>query len=289
MTARLLPAVWVNGQPHAPDSLHLSAFDRGFTLADGLFETMRASGGVVFRLGPHLARLERGLEVLGFPAIATLSDWVLAAVRAASGSDLSVRVTVTRGAGPAGVAPPPDPRPTVVVAVNAMPLFPASVYRDGLVAQVAAGRRNQHAITAGLKTIGYTDAVAALVAAQRAGADEALFLDTDGHCSEATASNLFAVKDGGLVTPPASCGALPGVTRAAILEIAAGLGVQAVERPFGLDDLRAADEAFLTSSLRGIAPLVRVGTAPIGKGTPGPMTSRLVSAYAALVRTECDR
>ena len=118
------------------------------------------------------------------------------------------------------------PRPTVIVAVNPLPVFPAAIYDAGLTAHVASGRRNERAMTAGLKTLAYTDAVAALLEARRAGADEALFLDTEGHCSEATSSNLFVVdRRRTLVTPPVSCGALPGITRAAVLELARALGM----------------------------------------------------------------
>jgi branched-chain amino acid aminotransferase len=207
--------VWVNGVRHAPGAPHVSAFDRGLTLADGVFETMRVYGGAVFRLDRHLARLAGALDALAIAPAAGVRDAVLAAVAdAAAGDprlgDAAVRVTVTRGAGD-GVAPPAlAAPPTVVVAVRPLPEFPARLHADGLTAHVASGRRNERAMTAGLKTLAYTDSVAAMLEARRAGADEALFLDTDGHCSEAAASNLFAVAGGALVTPPLTCGALPG-------------------------------------------------------------------------------
>ena len=133
----------------------------------------------------------------------------------------------------------------------------------------------------------YTDSVAALLEAHRAGADEAIFLDTEGHCSEATASNLFMWTDRILVTPPLSCGVLPGITREAILEIARDLGLATAERAFVTDELAMAEEAFLTSSLRGIAPLVRVGARALGRGTPGDLTRQLACAYTSLVAREC--
>lgn len=281
--------IWVNGERLPNDGLHLSARDRGLTLADGVFETMRARGAAVFRLERHLARLARTLGALAMPEPAELRDWLIAAVRAADLPHAGVRLTVTRGIGPAGVAPPEDVRPTVLVAVNPMPAFPASIYEAGLSAFVVSGRRNEYAMTAGLKTLSYTDNVAALLEAQRAGADEALFLDIEGHCCEASASNLFVWSGGMLMTPPLSCGALPGVTREAILELAASAGVRTAEQAFGLDDLYAADEAFLTSSLRSIAPLVRVGEQKIGDGTPGATTRRLAAAYADLVARECNQ
>jgi branched-chain amino acid aminotransferase len=177
--------------------------------------------------------------------------------------------------------------PTVVVTVAPPPVFGTAIYEAGLTARIASGRRNEFSATSGLKTLAYTDSVLALIDARNAGADEVLFLDTSGHCSEASASNLFAVIGGRLVTPPTSCAALPGITRAAVLELAASLGVAADERPFDLPELEAASEAFLSSSLRGIAPLVRIDGKALGAGTPGPLSSRMMAAYAALVAREC--
>jgi branched-chain amino acid aminotransferase len=177
----------------------------------------------------------------------------------------------------------------VVLAVQPLPSFPARVYDEGLAAIVASGRRNQRAMTNGLKTLAYGDAVAAMIEARRAGADDALFLDTDDHCAEATASNLFAFVDGTLVTPPVACGALPGITREVVFELALRMGVPAAERPLALPELQGASEALLTSSLRGLAPLVRVDGRPVGAGGPGPVTRALRDAYHALVLRECGR
>jgi branched-chain amino acid aminotransferase len=282
--------VWVNGERQSDDGPHVSARDRGLTLGDGVFETMRARDGTVFRLGRHLARLERSLMVLEIPAPPGLHAWVVDAARSAgdaAGRDASIRLTVTRGTGPAGVAPPAAPQPTVIITAGPMPSFPASIYADGLSAHVASGRRNEYAITTGLKTLGYIDAVAGMLEARRAGADEALFLDTEGHCSEASASNLFIATGTDLATPQLSCGVLPGITREAVLELARADGIAVAERAIGLHEVRAAKEAFLTSSLRGIAPLVRVGGKPIGRAAPGELTRRLTVAYQALVDREC--
>jgi branched-chain amino acid aminotransferase len=279
--------VWVDGERLPSDGAHISARDRGFTLADGVFETMKARNGKVFRLDRHLARIENALRTLAIPSPPELRDWVDAAVRVAHVPEASIRLTVSRGVAPGGVAVPSDPRPTVVVTVSLPPAFGAAIYEMGLTARVASGRRNEHAMTAGLKTLSYTDAVAGLNEAKGAGADEVLFLDTQGHCSEASASNLFALIGGRLTTPPTSCAALPGITRAAVIELAPKIDVPVDERPFALDELKTADEAFLTSSLRGIAPLVRIDGEAIGGGVPGPVTRRVSAAYAALVVAEC--
>lgn len=283
----MLAAVWVNGARQPAAGLHLSARDRGLTLADGVFETMRARGGRVFKLDRHLSRLEHALAALEIPLPPELRDWVRAALPDGRDGEASVRLTITRGVGPAGVAPPADVQPTVVIAINPFPAFPAAIYESGLTAHVASGRRNEHAMTAGLKTTAYTDSIAALLEARRSGADEAIFLDTAGHCSEATASNLFIRTGGILVTPPLSCAALPGITRAVVLELAATMELRTSERAFDVVELLAADEAFLTSSLRGIAPVVRVGGRTIGDGKPGDLTRRISAAYARLLDDEC--
>ena len=281
------PIVWVNGHRQPDDGPHVSARDRGFTLADGVFETMLARNGTVFRLDAHLARLHDALAVLAIPAPPELRAWVDAAVAAADLAHGVVRLTVTRGLAPGGLTLPRDPQPTVVVIVTAMPPPPASVYERGLSAHVASGRRNEHAATSGLKTLAFTEAIVATIEAQRAGADEALLLDVAGHCAEGAASNLFAVTAGTVMTPPLTCGVLPGITRGVVFDIARALGIPAEERVMTPADLRDADEAFLTNSFRGIAPLVRVGDRAIAGGVPGPLTRRFLAAYAALVVREC--
>ncbi len=281
--------VWVDGKRLPADGAHISARDRGFTLADGVFETMKARNGKVFLLDSHLTRIDGALRTLDIPRPPELREWVDSAIQAAHIPDASIRLTVSRGVAPGGVGVPADPVPTVVVTVAPPPAFDAAIYAAGLRAHVASGRRNEHSITAGLKTLAYTDSVAALIEARKAGADEVLFLDTAGHCSEASASNLFAIIDGTLVTPPTACAALPGITRAAVIELATEVGVAAEEQPFGLDALNAADEAFLTSSLRGVAPLVHVDGRAIGSGAPGAITRKVMTAYATLVDRECGR
>jgi branched-chain amino acid aminotransferase len=278
---------WLNGVERSADDPQVSPLDRGFTLADGLFETMRASNGVIFRLDAHLDRLCIGARVLGIPIPPTLRDHVAASARAAftaGYAHASVRLTVTRGPAPPGLAPPPHPAPTIALAIS--PFSPPDTPRP-LVAAMAIARRNEFALTSGIKTLSYTESVLALAQAKAGGADDAIFLDTAGHVSEATASNLFAVIDGTLVTPALSCGVLPGITRAAVLELAHALSLGTSEREMTEPELALASEIFLTSSIREIAPVVRIATIAIGAGRSGPVTQKLIDAYAALVREEC--
>ncbi len=278
---------WLNGVERSADEPQLSPIDRGFTLADGIFETMRAANGVVFRLDAHLDRLCNGARLLGIPIPPGLRDHVAAAARATFASGYvhaSVRLTVTRGPAPPGLAPPPHPAPTIALAIS--PLSPPDAPRP-IVAVMASARRNEFALTSGIKSLSYTESVLALAQAKSAGADDAIFLDTAGHVSEATASNLFALIDDTLVTPALSCGVLPGITRAAVLELAPALSLNTSERELTEAELALASEIFITSSIREIAPVSRIAMTAVGTGRCGVVTQKLIDAYAALVRNEC--
>lgn len=249
--------------------------DRGFTVGDGAFETMRSRNGRVFRLASHLRRLEGALGKLQIPMPGDLEERIVAA--AEGNGEKVLRLTVTRGPAPMGLAPPPSAVPTVVLLQG-----PISPPPRELTAIVASGRRNEKALGGGYKLLGYAEGILALLEARRAGALEALFLDTEGHLAEATASNLFLVKGGKVLTPPATCGVLPGVTRDAVFELLP----ETREEVLVLDDLFQADEAFVTSTVRGVVPLVRVDGRPIGDGRPGPATQRLSHAVQELLDRE---
>ncbi len=289
--AATLPMVWVNGERVASDAMHVSALDRGYTLADGIFETMLVRQGVIFRLERHLDRLRRGASVLRIGLPYSIADWVEEPAAGAAGDTgtATVRLTVSRGPGVHGLAPRESTVGRVVVTVDALPAFPASIYEHGLSALAASARRDERALTSGVKTLAYTETIAALARARDEGTDEVIFLDTEGHVSEASASNIFIASGDTLVTPPLSCGVLPGITREAIIELAATLDLQVMERPVYPSELAGADEAFLTSSLRGVAPLVRMNGHAIGAGSVGELTRKLSTAYTGLVESECAR
>ena len=280
--------IWLNGRMTSREAPHLDASDRGLLLGDGLFETMRAYNGRVFRLDAHLARLAAGLKRIGVPLVLDRAQIAAAiaetlAANGLAGKDGSLRLTVTRGPGPRGLMPPVEVRPTMLI--SAHPLAPPP--RAPATAIVTAIRRNEHSPLANLKTLSYLEHVLARQEASSRGADEALFLNTAGRLADASAANLFLVaRGGGLVTPPVEEGVLPGVTRAAVLQLATTLGIRAEERPVEIGKLRAAGEAFLTNTLIQVRPLVRVDGRTVGTGEPGPVTRRLQDAYRDLVRRE---
>jgi branched-chain amino acid aminotransferase len=285
--------VWIDGALEPADARHLSAFDRGFQLGDGVFETLRARAGRPTELAEHLARLRNSAAGLDIELADSLEADVthgIAALLAADGldgaaGDASIRITVSRGVSVGrGLLPPEQERATVVI--QAWPVLPPA--RDhlerGLHLVVSAVRRDPENPLVGLKTTSRADYVFARLEARRAGGDDALFLTTDGHLSEATSANIFLVRGGELATPALECAILPGTTRTWILTWAAGAGLRPVEGWLVTADLAAADEAFLCSSVAGILPVTRLDGAPIGSELPGPWTMRAREEREAFIR-----
>ncbi len=270
--------VYVNGELLPEQAAHISVYDRGFLLGDGLFETMRATRGRVLHLDQHLARLGRGAAVLGFELLPQAE--LAAAVRATlAANDLSrgeavVRLTVSRGAGPRGLAPPLHPSLTVVII--AMPLAaPLPVQQTAITLPF---RLDAASPLAGLKTLNYLPQILGRQAALAAGADEGIFLNHADVLVEGCASNLFWVQGHHLYTPDLTCGPLPGITRAIALQLASTLGLAAHEGAFPRSQLAEADEAFLTNSVLGFMPLTRLDGRAIGQGQAGPVTTQLQAA-----------
>jgi branched-chain amino acid aminotransferase len=286
--AATAPLIWINGHRGDPAGPHVSAFDRGYMRADGLFETLRSYDGTAGCLERHMARLRRGATVLGIPIPEDIGSMVSEAAQAAAAEgwlDAAVRLSVSRGIGDLTMVPRSNAEPTIVITATPLSVeASAPLYENGIALHVAAGTRNEKSVTSGVKTLGYAEAVIAFNAAVAAGFDEALFLDTEGHVSEATTANIFAVQAGGLLTPPLTCGILAGITRELVLEIAAREQIAASEHVMRMSDLDAADEVFITSSIRELMPVTRVGQRITGSGKPGPVYKRLHEIFAAVIR-----
>jgi branched-chain amino acid aminotransferase len=278
-----------NGRIGAPGEARVSPLDRGVLYGDGLFETMRAYDGRVFRLEAHLERLAVSAPMVRLPLPWTAAE-LGAAVRellAASGlANAYLRLTVLRGEGAPGPAPGKCPAPHYFAMARPLRPYPARCYAEGATAIVASTRQNEGSPVARVKSTSFLNHVLAIGEARDAGADEALLLNNRDELAEGAASNLFLVRGETLLTPPLECGCLPGITRAVLLERAPALGLTALLQPFTLPDLLAADEAFLTNSLMEVMPLVRVGPHMIGAGRPGPVTTRLAADYRAVVAQE---
>jgi branched-subunit amino acid aminotransferase/4-amino-4-deoxychorismate lyase len=298
--------VWIDGRLLPADGTHLSVFDRGFQLGDGIFETLRVRGGHATELAEHTARLRRSAHGLGIPLpedIAARLATGIAALLAAQGfdgpeGDASVRITVSRGPFRGRGLLPPDEVVEPTIAIQAWPVLPppADHLERGLHLVASAVRRDPASPLAALKTTSRAEYVFARLEARRAGADDALFLTIDGHLSEGTSANLFLVRrvrsaasdgdgDGAteLATPALDCAILPGTTRSWLLAWGARVGLRSVEGRLTRADLAAADEAFLSSSVAGVLPVTRFDGAPIGDGLPGPWTRRARADREALI------
>ncbi len=285
-----MPHVWLDGRLLDQADAAIAIGDRGFLLGDGLFETMRAYAGHVFRLDAHLARLRAGAARVGIPVPDGLEQAVLETVEANDPDgqgDTAIRLTVTRGE--AGYAllpqPSPDDAPAPTALITARPYrADPGWYELGIAAGTARGRIDEHSATVGLKRLGYLEAIVALREAAAAGYQDALFLDSAGHLAEGAASNVFVVVGHALFTPPLTCGVLPGITRAMVLELARLQELEVREQALLPGVLAEASEAFLTSSLRELVPLVVVDESRVGDGRPGPVTLRLLDDYRRLAR-----
>jgi branched-chain amino acid aminotransferase len=288
--------VWVNGQVLAADDVHLSAFDRGFQLGDGVFETLRVRGGRATELAEHLERLHRSAGGLGIELDDAVDRWLPAGISellAAEGlggedGDASVRITVSRGAFfGRGLLPPDEhPSPTLVIQAWPVPPTPAAHLEDGLHVVASRVRRDPESPLSALKTTSRADYVFARLEARAAGADDALFLTIDGFLSEATSANVFLVRGEDLATPALGCAILPGTTRSWILRWAQHAGLRPVEGWLTTRDLADADEAFISSSVAGILPVTRFEDAPIGTGRPGTRTMQARADREAFIRGE---
>ena len=290
--------IWLDGELRQANEPHLTVFDRGFQLGDGVFETLRARGGTSTELAEHLARLRRSADGLGIELPADTERQIeagIAALLAAEGldgadGDASIRVTVSRGDYRArGLLPTGgDHRPTM--AIQAWPVLPPPPdhLSRGLHLVASSVRRDPENPLAALKTTSRADYVFARLEARRAGADDALFLTIDGHLSEATSANLFLIRattaGPELATPALACAILPGTTRSWILAWAAGAGLHPMEGWLTTRDLAEADEAFVSSSVAGILPVTRFEGVAIGAGVPGPWTMRAREAREAFIR-----
>lgn len=265
---------WLNGRLVDDGDACISPADRGFLLGDGVFETLRSYSGRLPTLGDHLERLGAGARALGIalPPLAELERGACELLSASGLDDARVRITVTSGAGPPGLARG-KAQPTVLITVAHLPERPAAA-----TAVVAPWVHDERSPLAGVKTTSRAESVIALAYARERSADEALFLNTAGNVCEATTANVFAVRDGLVATPPLSAGCLAGITREQVLRLCGTLDLAAEERDLPARVLQTADELFLTSSTRGVQALVAVDSVAVGNGEPGPLTRRLAEA-----------
>ncbi|HLK40492.1 MAG TPA: branched-chain-amino-acid transaminase [Polyangiaceae bacterium] len=279
------PVIWMNGRMTPAADARVSIFDHGLLYGDGVFEGIRFYGRRPFRLDPHLERLERSAAVidLTLPYTRTeLAEAMRAVITAFADDDGYLRLVVTRGEGDLGLDPRSCRRATVFVAAAHVRVFADAA--QGVPVVVARTRQAPlDALDPRIKSLNYLNRIMAKLEASRAGAAEAIMLNHAGRIAEGTADNLFVVRAGALLTPPATDGALEGITREVILEVAASLGIAAREQSLGAYDLVTADEAFLSGTGAGIVAIRSVDGRHLA-ACPGPVFRRIDEEFARLVR-----
>ena len=272
------PLVYLNGDFLPPDQAKVSAFDRGFVFADGVYEVIPAYGGRLFRLAQHLARLDNSLTSIRLTNPLAQAEWRAVCTRlieAAGGGDVSVYLQVTRGPAPRDHAFPAEVRPSVFAYAAPIKYPDATQLANGVAAITVPDIRWQRC---DIKAIALLPNVLMRQQATEAGAAEAILI-RDGLMTEGSASNIFVVVDGVLVTPPKGPFILPGVTRDLVLELARAHGLPCAERAVRETELRAASELMLSSSTKELLPITALDGAPVGNGKPGPLHARLSALY----------
>jgi len=277
--------VHFNGHLVAREGAMVSPFDYGFLYGYGLFETMRAYDGTIFRLEEHIARLIRGASILGFDACLSarsLAEACGETLRANCLKDARIRLTVTPGNGDGMPDPNKSWYPTVMATARKYVPLAAEKLERGFSAIIAQGKRCQSSPIAGMKSLCYIENLLARFDAQRKGTDEALFMFENGYLAEGSISNVFLVTGDTVATPKLE-GVLPGIARDEVITLARACGVPVEERNVALDELSDADEAFLTNSVIEVMPVTSVDGKPVGTGKPGRITAQIASEYRASV------
>lgn len=284
--------VSIDGRIHPPGEARISVFDHGFLFGDSVYEVVRTRRGVPVTMDEHLARLEGSARQIYLDLPWTREEMarlVGEALAAGANEESYIRIVVTRGVGEISLLPDSCERPCLVLMVKPLPVPPPSVARDGLAVHLVPRPRNDHrALSPSAKTGNYLNNLLALVEARRAGADDALLLNPAGQIAEATTSNCFLVRDGRVLTPALSCGILAGITRDLLVRELPSLGIPVEEGAWPAPALADAAELFLTSTVRGVAPVTRVDGRPVGDGRPGPVTRRVAALYEEVLDRLAD-
>lgn len=275
----------VNGSVVPAEEARVSVLDNGFTFGDAVYETLRTYHGRPFELHRHLARLRASSARLGFvipPDDAELGRQLDTLLARAQNSESYIRLIVSRGVGDISYHFDRVAGPTIVMVVKPLEPFPDAAYRDGIDVAVVKIRRNHpSALDPAIKSCNLLNNILAVREAQAQGAEEALLLNDRGELAEGASTNVFVVKDGSIRTPPLAAGILAGITRDVLFGLVRDLRLPLREEPISLDSLRAADEAFVTSSTREAMPIRTVDGRTVGGGRPGPVTRQVMDAFRA--------
>lgn len=282
--------IFLDGQFMDRESAKVSVFDHGLLYGDGIFEGIRVYDGNVFKLSEHVRRLYDSAKsiLLEIPySQEEMSALICETVRRNELSTAYIRVVVSRGVGDLGLNPTNCRGASVFIIAEQLALFPTALYENGIKAVAASTRRNpSDSLNPKIKSLNYLNNILIKMEAQTAGADEAIVLNHEGYVVEGSSENIFIVRDGVLTTPPIYLGALEGITRTAVIEVAKSLDFFVKEEPFTMHDVYVADEVFFTGTAAEIVPVIEVDRRKIGDGRPGPVTHQLHQEFQRTTRDD---
>lgn len=289
LSTQAAPVCWLNGKLVAPEHASVSVFDHGLLYGDGVFEGIRFYNGTAFRLQAHLERLLLSARAIALDIpyhMEALKHAVLETIAAAPEQNGYLRMVVTRGPGPLGIDPSRCHSPQVFIIADRLQLVSERVRSEGAKVIIAATRRlGADGLDPRIKSLNYLNHILARMEATHAGADEAILLNSAGRIAEGSADNIFIVKKDELLTPPVIEGALDGITRQVVLELAENLGIKFRETPLAPYDLFTADECFLTGTGAELIPVGRADGRVIPQ-CPGPIYQCISTAFKELVKRE---
>jgi branched-chain amino acid aminotransferase len=280
--------IWLDGAWHDRDTAKVSVFDHGLLYGDGVFEGIRVYAGRIFRLAEHIDRLYDSARAIWLTVPIPREEMIAVtgeAVRRSGLTEAYVRHIITRGVGDLGLDPRKCAKPSIIIIVDGIRMWPAELYDRGLrVITAATPIPQRESLSPRVKSLNYLAHILARIEGINAGADEVLMLDSAGHVAEGSGENIFVVKDGQVRTPPAYAGILKGVTRDAVIELAGQAGYPVREEVLNRYDVYTADEAFFTGTAAEIIAIRELDGRMIGEGQRGPVTAELARRFHALTR-----
>lgn len=280
--------VYIDGKYYPKSEAKISVYDHGFLYGDGVFEGIRAYNGSVFKLKEHIDRLYASARAILLEIPMTKEEMINAIIETLKKNNLTdayIRLVVSRGIGDLGLDPKKCSKPTTIIITDRIKLHEGEAKEKGITAIISWVKRDPvDATTHEVKSLNYLNSILAKIEANTANVDEAICLNKNGFVCEGVAENIFIVSNGVILTPPTSTGALRGITRKAVIEIAQKLGYTVLKKEITPTDLFIADEVFFTGTAAEIIPVKEINKRRIGDGNPGPVTRKLMEEYQKLVR-----
>jgi len=287
------PKVNINGEIFSPENAKISVFDHGLLYGDGVFEGIRFYNGKIFKFNEHINRLDESARhiLLELPmSLDEIKKETIKTIKASNMKDGYIRLIVTRGIGTLGISPYKCEKAQLIIIVDVISLYPDELYKNGMeIITVPTQRNMSEAVSPRVKSLNYLNNVLAKIEAVNAGFEEAIMLNKYGFVAECTGDNIFIIKNKTVITPPAYMGALEGITRNTVMEIATKMGkntdISVKQRVMSRHDVFSSDECFLTGTAAEVIPVTKVDGRPIGDGKVGEITETLRKAFLELTQT----